>query len=173
MSNLQQNHKDLLQQVLNQIETETGLKYQFTVNEFGNHDTCIIGDFTKRSNIEVYNMDPAYAHMNGVYETYSSIVDKIKELRVQDLFEETKDWTDKKGEIHKIGKCKKCHSYNERITELPTFVTSNCCHNKNCSDRMLFSKWDRLHVSKQDGTLYDCVGGSLSICHTKGYYKFL
>ncbi len=77
-----QKYKDSLQTVLDQMETETGSMYQFTVNKFGNPSNynCIVGDFGERnSKIQVYDMDPAYQELEGIYQNRKDIENRIQE----------------------------------------------------------------------------------------------
>jgi hypothetical protein len=162
-----------LQTVLSQLESETGSMYQITLQQFGHNGTHIVGNFDKRPNqIEVYNMDPLFQELNGVYQSKDEIVNKIKELRANDIFEETRQYINHLGHSYAIGKCKVCHSYNDYVgNSVPNHISSNCCQNRSCPQPSLHSKWDNVELS--DGTIYQHNGGSLSICHTKGYYKFI
>lgn len=169
-------YQKLLEDILNQLEAETGQLYQFTINKFGtaNNENLVIGDFNSRpSRIEVYDMDPDYRGLQGIYNNKSEIENKILELRGDDLFEEMKDWTDHTSKVYKIGKCKQCHSYNEGVPNSFPNVNSlhGCCQNRSCLRRIL-SKWDDIHISQHNGNIYS-ASGSVSICNFKGKYRFV
>lgn len=170
-------YKELLSTVLNQMESETGNMYQFTVNKFGNPSNynCIIGNFKNRNiKIEVYDTKPKYKELVDVYDSRVDLVNKIKNLRCNEIFEETKEISDNMGGTITIGKCKNCHSYCENIPyRYPNTITSSCCQNDECPKKILFSKWDDIYVSEWDGHIFQSSGGSLSICHDIGKYKFI
>ena len=174
--NIPQKYKDLLQNVLNQMESETGDMYQFTVNKFGNPSNYnfIIGKFTNRNmKIQVYDMELEFKDLEGLYDSRDCVIAKIKEFRTADLFEETKESIGHNGQKYIIGKCKFCHSYNDKISNrMPNTIGSNCCQNSSCH-KSLFSKWDNLHIDSYSNTLYTSDGGSLSICDDVGKYKFI
>jgi len=175
--NIPQKYKDLLQTLLNQMETETGNMYQFTVNKFGNPSNYnyIVGDFKNRNmKIEVYDMKLDYKLLEGIYDSRNDILKKIKELRSFEIYEETKEFIDNNGRKFIIGKCKYCHSYNENVgNRCPNMIDSSCCQNSSCPKKSFYTIWDDLHVSEYDGDLYTASGGSISICHTKGKYRFV
>jgi len=176
LGNIQPKYKEALQQLLNQMEKETGNMYQITVNKFGNyHDcACIIGEFKKRElMLRVFDMDPEYKALEGIYLSKADIDKKLQELREQEMYEETKHYTDNIGIIETIGKCKRCHSYNENVPgRCPNFTNLNICQNKDCC-WSLYSHWDNIHADDFRGTIYQDNGGSLSVCFTRGKYEFI
>jgi hypothetical protein len=172
-----QKYKDALQNILDQMESETDSMYQFTVNKFGNPSNYnyVIGEFKNRPlKIEIYNMNAEYSELEGIYNSRNEILEKIQSLQCADRFEELKDWTDQHGTTHKLGKCKYCHSYNENIpNRSPNYSTSDYCQNDLCPHRRLNSRWENFCLSAHDSSIYTHGGGSLSICHTKGHYRFV
>lgn len=177
LGDIPQKYEELLQNVLNEMELETGNMYQFTVCKFGNPSNynCVIGQFKKRNfKIEVHSMDPEYKELEGMYNSRNEVVDKIWELRANDMFEEIKDWVDARGRQFKIGKCKNCHSYNENVPKRhPNIIDINCCQNSKCYNKHLSSIWDGMHISDYCTSIYQSGGGSLSVCHDKGKYRFI
>jgi hypothetical protein len=175
--NIPEKYANALQNILNEMEQETGNMYQFTVNCHGklsNYD-YVIGDFDDRNfKIEVYDMIPGYSELEGVYDTKDDVIKKMRELGCGDMFEETKDWKNSKGIKYTIGKCKKCHSYNEGVPRTyPNIVDRDAvCQNKACST-FLRSKWNYLQLSKYDSDIYESHGGSVSVCEHKGRYRFV
>jgi hypothetical protein len=168
------------QSLLDQMEQETGNLYQLKIDQFDylrtySEPEYTIGDFTTRPfQIEIYDMKPEYKALEGLYNTRNDVINKIQELRCNDLFEEIKDWTDNRGYVYKIGKCKNCHSYNEDfLNRSPNTISSNCCQNNACPNRWFNSKWNDVKISTNDTTIYTCDGGTLSICHMKGHYRFI
>jgi hypothetical protein len=173
-------YKEILNSILYEMEAETGEMYQFTIDTFGvasNYNTKLGKFEDRKKKIEIYGMVEAYTELNGVYDSRDEAIKKIEELRCNDLFEETKDRENKNGIVYKIGKCKKCHSYNESDTDgnsrAPNYIDINVCQTEGCDRGDFDSKWSHLEISKSDYDIYECFGGSLSICKTKGHYKFI
>jgi hypothetical protein len=153
-----QKYKDLLQDVLNQMETETGNLYQFTVNKFGNPSNYnyVVGDFKNRKfKIEVYDMDPEYKELEGVYDSRNAVLETIEVLK-------NLDSQDKNIK----------NSLDEKTEELLNSLNSRKHIMEKCY-RMHLSKWNDLHVSEHDGSIYTAAGGSICICYTKGHYRFI
>lgn len=190
MADIPQKYKERLQALLEEMEAETHDMYQFTINKFGNSTNYnyVVGEFKSRDKpIVIYGMKEGYEALEGGYATRNAAVQKLKELVANDRFEETNDWVrESDGHVFKLGKCRKCHSYNENAPEypvksgdstiqcrrFPNTIESNVCQNIECGAH-LESKWSDLTVSENDFTVYECGGGSLSVCKTKGLYKFV
>lgn len=169
-------YKDILQKVLNEIESETGDMYQITINKFGNYssDNFILGDFDSRAGsiVEVYDVDPEYKELEGIYYDLDTLKFKIKLLRGNELFHDFKEYTDTNGKTSIIGKCNQCNSYNENNPTRYCNFIDGICQNPNCSRVMQFPKWEKVHIDKYGGTIYTANGGSLSICHNKGKWRY-
>lgn len=83
-SEIPQKYKDMLQNVLNEMENETGNMYQFTINRFGNPSNynCIVGEFkTRDMKVQVFDMDSDHKELEGIYDSVNQIENKLNELR--------------------------------------------------------------------------------------------
>lgn len=167
-------YKVQLEELLNNLEKETGQIYQFTVNQFGFYSNInmIIGDFTKRNlKIEVYEIDPEYSELLGIYNCREEFQNKIETLRCNEVFEEIKEIKWHKDDYIQIGKCKKCKSYNEGKKKYsPNYIRADLCQNCHADFR---TKWWRVTISKNDYTIYTSEGGRMSICTMIGKYRFV
>lgn len=140
-------HEQRLNQILKEMEERTGLKFQISVHQFGNSKPLIIGDFGKRGPIEVSETKSEYTKLEGQYEDIDALKTRFKELHYQDVFDETKQ-TKIKGEYVRIGKCCKCHSYNDSVspTRIDEIMCRGCC-------TILTSKWKELEIKSELGEI--------------------
>lgn len=171
-----QKYKDALQTMLNTMESETGEMYQFTVNKFGCYSNynCVIGNFNKRPHkIEIYNMDPNYQLLEGVYDDKEAVRKQIKILKGSESFYDFKDYTNQNGYTFTIGKCKSCHSYNENISNTSPNNIDGICQNPQCKGSARFSIWNGVQLDHFTDDIYQSGGGSISICHTKGKWRYV
>lgn len=171
-----QKYQDMLQNILDQMELETGNMYQFTINTFGlysNYNT-IIGNFNRNNKIKVHNMKPGFEDLEGIYDNKSEIHKKIKLLKASEKYYDFKEHTDKCGKTSTIGKCKNCHSYNDdNPKRMPNDIDFGCCQNDQCTKRMHFSKWENLELDHYNNNIYQSSGGSISISHKIGYWQMI
>lgn len=136
-----------LNQILEEIEAKTGSKFQISVHQFGNGKPHIIGDFSKRGPIDVSEANSEYTKLQGEYEDIDALKSQFKELHYQDVFDETKQ-IKIKGEYARVGKCCKCHSYNDSVS--PTRVDDIMCR---CCCTILTSKWKELEIKSELGEI--------------------
>ncbi len=173
-------YQKMLKGIVDMMEHEMGQMYQITVNKFGDYHNvkCVVGGFESRNNkVLVYDMDAEHKELEGTYNNLREVEDKIKYLRGSEFFYDIKEFVDNRpgGFTHSkffIGKCKVCNSYNEDGS--PNFI-SGCCQNRDCTScmNMAFCKWDFMQVDKYKGNIYTSSGGSISVCHNKGKWKYL
>jgi hypothetical protein len=164
-----------LETIRKQIESEIGLPYQITLHQYGWTQSYTIGDLMRPPQMEIYDMDPEYVALNGTYHEkqerfewkYTSVEDKIKELKINDLFEEIKNYTDMWGDHYNIGKCRKCHTYTEGPQEFYSSSISGTCQNPSCSHYKVNSKWNGIRIPCDRGIIQN------SNMKTIGYYKFI
>ncbi|QKF94447.1 hypothetical protein QKU48_gp0989 [Fadolivirus algeromassiliense] len=175
-----QKYKDMLLNVLDCMELETGNMYQFTVHKFGNYSnqSCIIGNFNTRPHkIEVYDMDQEYKELEDIYDNREQIYHKIKLLNGSESFYDFKEHTDKYGRTYIIGKCKICHSYNDNVPNRCANSIDGICQNEECPDRkshkIRFSKWSGMQLDNFNNHIYISSGGSVSVCHDKGKWRYI
>lgn len=148
-SEIPQKYKDMLQNVLTQMESETGNMYQFTVNRFGNPSNynCVVGEFkTRNKKVEVYEMDTDHKELEGIYDSINDIINKLSELRKSEAYvmsEGVKATKSLLGAYYEYG----MHQNNQ--------------------------KWTGIRVSEHDDAIYYAAGGSLSICEPRGKYRFV
>jgi hypothetical protein len=146
-ANIPQKYKDMLRNVLKLMEEETGNMYEFTVNTFGIHQqfNCIIGHFNRMCKIKVSNMKPGYEELEGIYDNIGNVNMKIKMLCASETYYDFKEYVDKQGRSHTIGKCKVCHSYNDdNPKHSPNYIDNSTCQSGECPIR--FSKWEEVHL---------------------------
>lgn len=125
--------------------------------------------------IEVYNMNPNYKELDGIYETKQQIFNKISKLTMLDKFEETK-CINIDNCLLKIGKCRNCQSYgkidkNNNLLRV-TLIYSNYCENDKCTNRQLYSKWSNIHLD-DNGKIYTKGSDTIIVYKTIGYYRFI
>jgi len=158
------------------METETGELYEINVTCFNSKTNGQkFGEIKKRQfTIEVHDMTEEYSELNGVYTNYEAINDKIKQMLYAENFEELKT-IDFRGEKELIGKCRKCHKYNDDVDydrRCPNIARMLTCQTPNCSNYMNL-KWQYIIVSTQSSTIYKSGGGRYSECTPIGKYKFV
>ena len=172
--NIPEKYLDAFQKVINELESETGLMYQITINEFGKpmlDDKIIVGDFMERKKkLEVYETNQDYEEILGMYDSKSDLEARIHKLRCNELFFETKeiDWGNSKMEV---GKCRRCSKY-ENKQGTPNATRADCC--QNCM--MSFStKWNKIDVSECDGKIHKIKGrcGPYNVIEPIAQYKFV
>ena len=176
-ANIPQKYKDMLQNILELMEKETGNMYQFTVNTFGvqNHYNCIIGNFNRNYKIKICEMKSGYEELEGIYNNKKEIYDKVKMLRANERYYDFKEYTDKRGKTYTIGKCKHCNSYNENNpTMSANNIDNSCCQNDKCTKKIHFSKWDNIQLDHNTNQIWDNGGGG-GICewHELGKWEMI
>jgi hypothetical protein len=139
-------NKDILYDMIKELEIKTGKKFQISIHEFRENMLCSVGDFNNRS-IKVYKVDVDYEDLLGDYDSISSFSSKLKSLHETSVFDQIKK-TKIKGEEVTIGCCKKCHSYNDHIK--PTRVESLFCNGCQCK---LSSKWQTVMLRYDSGEI--------------------
>lgn len=172
-----QKYEDMLQNVLEQMEAETGNMYQFTVNTFGIHPqyNTIIGNFNRDYKIQVCNMKKGYEELEGIYNNKSEVYKRVRMLRAMEYYYDFKEYTDKYGKTYTIGKCKICNSYNENVpNRSPNNIDNSCCQNDQCSKKVRFSKWDNIELDHHTDKIWDNGGGGgIFECHELGKWKMI
>ncbi len=164
----------ILEDCANKLETKTGTKYQIIVHQHGTHtqQNLIIKSYEKRSQYLIYDMDPQYCALEGTYENYQQIKDKLQSL-LQELVENYEiDPNDGKC----FWKCPQCHKWDgsERQDGYQCGRNSgldnhSCC--QNCS-WYFDSIWGDVKINLDSGNIYQCSGGSLYVLHPIGKIKF-
>jgi len=143
-----------LKDMLQNLEKETGEKYQLSIRQFGKPvgDVLMVGQFSERSDkLKVTMTNQKYKELELTYGDYKSLENKIKELQSKNLFEETKLWTNAEGEKFTIGKCRLCHSYNdESLVGYPNLI-DNKCQTRKCPG--IASKWQNVDVVDWHGVI--------------------
>jgi len=176
-ADISQKYKDMLQNILEQMEKETGKMYKITVNTFGIHYNynCVIGGFNREYKIQVCEMKPEYKELEGIYNNKNEIYQKVRMLKANERYYDFKEYTDKYGKTYTIGKCKRCHSYNENIpTMSANNIENSCCQNDKCVKRIHFTKWDNIELDQYTDQIWDNGGGgSISVCHKLGKWKMI
>lgn len=136
--------KDLIQQILDYIETETGEMHEIKISRFGHYEqhSLVIGDFEKRTNkIEVYEMEEEYKELIGIYDSKNDVRAKITQLMINDVCEARKQ--------AKIDcETKNCHSYYN-------------------------SKWNNMMLDHYTGWIFISSGGSDNECYDKGKFRLI
>lgn len=160
-------YQEKFENLLSELENESGEMYQITINKFGSISHCeqIIGDFASRNlKIEVYDCDPKFFELLGKYDSRNDLINKIKKLNNDIAFSEIIESTNDSGRNVIIGKCIKCGHNNH--------VSIALCQNKKC--KMDFrSDWFYVEVSKYDYSIYICYGGRYAPCTTIAKYRFV
>lgn len=167
---------DAFKDLLNKLEKDTNNMFQITINKFDSDQSeknCVIGDFeTRIKKIEIYEIMPEYSELIGQYNSRCDVEEKIKKLRCDESFSETKIHNDGEyGEVI-IGKCRKCNSYAGKRKRMYNHIRMDIC--QNCSAN-LRNKWHEITISKWDYKIYTRGGrvGSYSIINPIGKYRFI
>lgn len=174
-----QKYQDMLQSILEQMESETGNMYQITINTFGIHSNynTMIGNFNRKSyKIKVHNMKPGLEELEGIYNDKNEVYKKIKMFRASERYYDFKEYTDKRGKTYTIGKCKHCHSYNENNSNNsgPNNIDNRCCQNDKCVKKIHFSIWDNLELDHNTDTIWDNGGGGgICVYHKMGKWQMI
>lgn len=164
-----------LKSILEELELETGLMFQITIEQFGksfSHNENVIGDFTKRKNrLEVFETEPDYDELLGIYESRDDIKKRIDNLRHNLLFSETKEYDEGGGYFITIGKCIKCNKYKNK-KGAQNYVLLDCC--QNCRHNWRDNKWNKISISNRDNIIYTIVGrsGRYNEIKTIAKYRF-
>ncbi len=169
--------QDILEACLKKLEHETGKKYQLTLNQFESYyveynkyymTQYVMKSFKDYDNYIIYNMDPEYRALEGTYDSYKKIKNKLKYL----ILEYTKDYKFDPNINCIIWKCPKCHLWgskdrkNNWTQDDRAYWTSIC---RNCFERytsiwnnvkidigtgmILYIKYDRLKTHRRIGKI--------------------
>ncbi len=176
MSNIPPKFEEKLLNLINEMENETGELYEINVMKFNsNTNGQKIGEIRKRQmKIKVYDMTEEYDELNGIYDNYEVIEDKIRKMKYYEIYEELKT-IDFRGKEQLIGKCKKCHKYNDDTNydrKCPNVVELLICQTPNCNKYMGL-KWQCVIVSTQNNEIYKSGGGRYAECVRIGKYQFI
>ncbi len=172
--------------VMKEIEKKNGKRYELFAKEFDKNQLSVYS-FSDRGPFTI-KMKENYTELDGVYETVSSIDNKIKELfnasfpKVTNCYKCNSVVQDN-GERYDCEKCGKWRLKNPDMTSCSTCknpVANNkwesvaYCKQCNCylTKGQFESKWRGVAVSLGSGTIYYSGGGSLSICHEIGKVTF-
>ena len=145
---LPQKYLKLLDHTRKYLETHTNNLYQIELYQFGTKDRIVLGNFESRElKIQVSQMEKNYEELNGMYNNIDDIRKTITQNILNDVCEEFKEGTiDNQKYI--IGKCKRCHTYDNKPRQINKF------HCKKCSLNSYGSKWSRVQVDSVQGMIY-------------------
>ena len=138
---------DQFDKIRQELEQKTNKHIQLTITQFAG-PKIYLGKFSDLKNIKVFNAIDKYEILNGIYQTNTNLLNHIKEQHYNTVFEETKFITSKCQQI-RIGKCKLCKSYNDKIKF--TRVIESFCNN--CGI-YLTSNWLDLNLDYEHGLIY-------------------
>ena len=168
---------DRFQKLLNDLEEETGSMYQLTFHQFDHSDNQILGEFkTRQLGIEVYETDPKYSKLLGIYNSREALEDHLDELHNNEIFSEIKVGGNNSHFTH-IGKCRKCGKFNDEKDKnnnhRPNYVTGRnndmiCqqCHHS------FDTIWSYLRISSYNSTIF-INAGRYAECITVAKYRFV
>ena len=86
-SEIPDHYKHRLEQLLDELEKETGQLYSFKIRQYGKQSDLKIKPFDTRGNYRVYNMTAGYEALEGNYNDEFDLSDKINLLRLQNAVE--------------------------------------------------------------------------------------
>ncbi len=141
------------QQLLTQLEKETGKIYKINLREAGKNKDLIFGDLTQRGPYRVSEMITDYEALNGTYPTYDDVQRKILELCLPGSkltpWKEFYTWT-----------CPKC---GKDVEDQGTWVKRNVAQSRAicyfCRHHMS-SIWDDVVIRLETQTISLSDGGS-------------
>jgi len=113
--------------------------------------------------------------LEGLYDSISALKKDIKRRFVDEVFEEVKIITEG-SKPRKIGKCCKCHHYNEGIDKVnrwPNYVKYGEYFTCNYCNSHTLSKWGVLSVEDHDYQICTCEGGSICRFDKQALYRFV
>lgn len=182
---------------LKELEQQTGKHFQLTLHEEGKyHDKGIIINSFKNRKYELYDMNPNFQKLAGIYDSYDDMMDAIVKFKLN-FTEETKMYDDKL-----VWKCPKCKEWGRKfqgtsnknfMNNLLTNILGGSDHSDmymedrengiifyNSSDDLCcqncsFSEWSFNHITVDlhSGNVYTHGRGTLAICHNQGKVRII
>lgn len=161
------------------VKKKFGELCEVKIRIFGG-ETVTLGSLKERKNrIVVYEVEKEFEDLKGEYENTTALEKKIQDKK-EKWYDEEKEWySDRLKRKVIIGKCIYCKTFHEDkdpniisgryegAENTPSVIFMGGCSNHNCRSR----KSPQLNYAQ--GVLYTSNGGSLSVCHTVGKWKFL
>lgn len=159
---LPNNFTQELQSLLDNLEAQTGERYDITVHKQGTYSNndCKFGDLAKRNKYLVYNMVTDHdkeIFLNGgmKYKYFNKPCRRVVDEKVFKLLKQLEGEYESIEEI----KQKKKDLENIYLADKDRYETFNIFNN--------------FKISASTGHIYHSDGGSVSICSTLGYIKIV
>lgn len=156
--------------VLDKLEQETGKLYSLSIQEIGCHHPMTLKSFDERSKYVVSDMKSKYKELEGEYSCVIDIKKRIINLLYGDLLVDPSNLTwhlsinnPMDGFISGKWQCPECgYPSNYVGNELCQARVQNICR------YIHKSIWYDVKICVKNQEVYQCGGGSLSICHPLG-----
>ncbi len=161
--------QSILESSMDKLESESGNKYNLTVHQYGKYiqSDLVLRPFDQRNTYMVYDMKDEYKALEGKYDSYQQVKDRLRDL----CLEYTEDHKLDSERNIMIWKCPKCHEWGS--SEQKNYYHDNSGINlcQNCQE-IYSSIWNDVKIDLNRGTIDESGGGSISICHNLGRIKF-
>lgn len=129
-------YKEQFMKLLEDMEKETGTMFTVEITRLGVHRKLRFKPFDKRENFIVYEANPGYEKIEGMYKTVGDIGKKIGMLRAEEL-----------GVINGTWTCTKCQYKNE-FSYSYGHTYGHCCEG-NCETPSRHTRWDDAEIYVQ------------------------
>ena len=162
--------QSILESCIDQLEQNSGKKYNLTVHQYGEYTNSdiVLRPFDQRNIYIVYDMTDEYKALEGKYDSYQKVIDRLRYLRLE-YAEDHK--LDPERNIM-IWECPKCHEWGS--SEQKNYYHDNdnginLC--QNCQE-IYSSIWNDVKIDLNRGSICESGGGSISICYHLGKIRF-
>lgn len=140
-----QTYHDILVNLFNMLEQETGQLYSLKVHRLGSYEPLDIKSFEKRSQYIVSDLKPKFEALGGTYTSVQEIRNKIRQLNFSGL-----EILDVDGE--KRWKCPNGHYQRN-------YLDNHCCDDCN---HVQWTDWHFVTVNCDLGQIFQSGGGRVT-----------